>query len=165
MAKRRGAKKGGRKARGAGRTNVHKPDGSLPESVEVAPTTDPAPVSIGEAMRQAVEALGPVTIDAELAVQQLGDLATDFEEVERRKAAFAARAEEAKTAKKALDAATELLLEKLRTYTHATPMPLFDGPQAEADRSAMLDAAEDVGTELVESDEILPEPIEESIPL
>lgn len=129
-------------ARSAGRMNTHKSNGSLPESQAVAPTAEPERVPVGEAMRMAVEALGPVTVDGELAAQQMRDLAADYDEVERRKAAFNAKAEEAKTAKKALDAATELLLEKLRTYTHATPMPLFDETQAEADHEAMLDAAE-----------------------
>lgn len=127
------------------RVTTHKPNGSMSESVEVAPSAEPERVNIGEAMRLAVEELGPVMIDAELAEQQLRDLASDFDEVERRKAAFTAKNDEAKTAKKALDAATELLLMKLKQYTHVTPLPLFDQTKEEADRGDMLDAIENGG--------------------
>lgn len=152
MAKKRAAKGGKRgrdgypkAVRSAGRTNTIKSNGGLPESQAVAPTTEPERVTVGEAMRRAVEALGPPTVDDQLASQQLRDLAVDVEEVAKRKAAYEARQEEAKTAKQSLDKARELLEEKLRMYTHAKPLPLFDQKEREADQTAMLDAAEQGG--------------------
>lgn len=115
------------------RITTHKPNGGLSTSEEVAP----APVPIGEAMRRAVEALGEVVIDEQLAPGQLRQLAECFEDVTRMQAAFIARSEEAKTAKKALDSATNLLLEKVRMFTHTAPLPLFDHERAEADHAAM----------------------------
>jgi len=120
------------------RANVIPSNGDLPTSTEVAPEKIP----IGEAMRKAVEELGDVVVDNELAPQQLRELGDCFEEVTRRRAAYNARAEEAKTAKKGLDAATELLLEKVRTFTHPKPLPLFDQKQAEEDLSEMIGAGE-----------------------
>lgn len=110
----------------------------MSESVEVAPSLVP----VGEAMRLAVEQLGDVKIDPELAVSQLRQLSDCFEEVTRRKAAYEAKAEESKTAKKSLESATELLLEKVRSFTHPTALPLFDQAEAEEDRSDMLDGGD-----------------------
>lgn len=95
-------------------------NGSPSTSTEVAPEK----VSIGEAMRKAVEA-------------QLLDLSECYEQVVRMQAAFDARSEEAKTAKKSLESATALLLEKVRSFTHPAPLPLFDGQQREADQKTM----------------------------
>lgn len=108
------------------------------ESREVAP----AKVPIGEAMRRAVEALGDVQIDETLAPRQLAELADCYEQITREQAAFDAKSEEAKTAKKALESATNLLLEKVRAFTHSAPLPLFDQKQAERDRAEMVTAAE-----------------------
>jgi len=120
------------------RVVTHGTNGKGATAMEVAPE----PVSIGEAMRRAVEELGDITIDDSLAASQLRQLAEAYEEVTRMKAAFNEKAEAAKVAKKALESTTELLLEKLRSFTHPAPLPLFDLPQAEADRQDMLDAAD-----------------------
>ena len=152
MAKKRAKKpeparaKTGRKKWSAGRRNTHKANGSLPESRAASPEPDEK-VTIGEAMRRAVEALGDVNIDPGLAPTQMMELGECYEEVARRQAAYDARAEELKTAKKGLDAATELLLEKVRTFTHPAPLPLFDQAEREADHDDMLDAAERGGAE------------------
>jgi len=122
----------------AHRVSTHQSNGGLSESVEVAP----AKMTIGEAMRRAVEELGPVTIDASLSASQLRQLADCYEDVVRRKAAFNEKADEAKTAKKSLESATELLLEKVRSFTHPSPLPLFDQTQAESDVDDMTSAVE-----------------------
>lgn len=126
-----------RKKWSAGRSRTVRPNGGLPEPMAVAAETDEK-VPIGEAMRRAVEALGEVTIDDTLAPQQLRELSACYDEITMRQAAFDAKAEEAKTAKKSLEAATELLLEKVRSFTHAAPLPLFDQNQAEQDHDDML---------------------------
>ena len=122
------------------RTTTHRPNGSPPE-VHAAPAE---PVPIGEAMRRAVEQLGEVVIDDKLAASQLRELAECYEEIARDQAAFTAKSEAAKIAKKSLDASTNVLLEKLRAFTHPTPLPLFDGVQAEQDERDML-AGGDIG--------------------
>ena len=123
------------KAKSAGphRITTYKPGGDPSESREVAP----APVPIGEAMRLAVDALGDVVVDDTLAAGQLRELAAIYEDVTRRRTAWAQKADEAKTAKQSLDAATECLLDKVRAFTHPTPLPLFDARQAEAGLAAM----------------------------
>lgn len=118
------------------RSRVVKPNGGLSDTVPVAAAPTPK-VPIGEAMRRAVEALGEVKVDPGLAPTQLLELGECYEEVARRQAAYDARAEEAKTAKKSLEGAQELLLEKVRMFTHPAPLPLFDQKQAEKDRAAM----------------------------
>jgi hypothetical protein len=125
------------------RVNTINSNGDQPESREVAPEK----VTVGEAMRRAVENLGEVVIDETMAPAQLRELAECFEQVTREQAAFDAKSEEAKTAKKALESATNLLLEKVRTFTHPTPMPLFDQQQAEEDLEA-TGAADGEGEEL-----------------
>lgn len=116
------------------RVTTHRPNGA--ESREVAPEKVP----VGEAMRRAVEELGEVQIDKELAPEQLRQLADSYDEVARAKAAFSVKAEDAKIAKKSLDCATELLLDMVKEFTHPTPLPLFDSAQEEGDRQAMIDA-------------------------
>lgn len=111
---------------------THKPNGAMSESVEVAPEETKVP--IGEAMRQAVEQLGEVIIDRELAPKQMRELSDLYEDVTRRKAAYAAKADDAKIAKKSLESATDLLLEKVRLFTHPVALPLFDKAEAEEDR-------------------------------
>lgn len=132
-----------RPAKPAHRVTKFKPNGGIPTSTEVAPApaTASSKVSVGEAMRRAVEELGEITIDRDLAAGQLRELAELHEEITRRKAAYDLRAEEAKIAKQSLESAKDLLLEKLRTFTHPTPLPLFDQAQREADHQTMLDAA------------------------
>lgn len=134
----------GRKKRGlksaAKRVNTIKANGGLPESRAIAPEPDAERLPIGEAMRRAVEELGDVKIDDDLAPSQLRQLADCYEDVTRRQAAFNAKSEEAKTAKKSLESATDLLLEKVRAFTHPSPLPLFDQASAESDLEAMIDA-------------------------
>lgn len=89
-------------------------------------------------MRLAVDGLGDITIDNELAPKQLRELADVYEDVARAQAAFNAKADAAKIAKKALESVTALLLEKVRSFTHPAPLPLFDHQQAEDDRDDML---------------------------
>lgn len=122
----------------AHRVNTIPGNGSAAESREVAP----GPLPIGEAMRQAVEALGARTTDEGLSAGQLAELADCSEAVARAQAAYDRKAGEAKIAKKSLESATALLIERVRTFTHAAPLPLFDARQAEADRDNMLHAAE-----------------------
>lgn len=133
----------GRKTRGlrttAARSRTIKPNGSMPESAPVPPEPEPK-IPIGEAMRRAVEELGDVKIDNDLAPQQLRELAECYEDVTRRRAAFNERNEEAKTAKKSLESATDLLLEKVRAFTHPSPLPLFDAAERDTDEANMLDA-------------------------
>lgn len=112
-------------------------NGSVEQPINVAPDVE-TKVSIGEAMRLAVEKLGDVKIDNDLAPQQLRELGECYEDVARRQAAFDAKSEEAKTAKKSLESATALMLEKVRSFTHPAPMPLFDHEQAEDDRAEMV---------------------------
>lgn len=112
-------------------------NGDAPQSCEVAP----GPISVGEAMRQAVEALGARTIDDGLTAGQLAALADCYERVVQETAAYAQKAEAAKVAKKAVESATEFLLSRVREFTHGAPLPLFDQQQAEADHVAMTDSA------------------------
>jgi hypothetical protein len=129
-----------RTRRSASRMTTHKPNGGLSETTEVPEISEPVP--IGEAQRLAVEQLGKVTIDPGLAPTQLLELAEAYEQVTREQAAYNARAEATKTAKKSLESATNLLLEKVRSFTHAAPLPLFDQAEREADHEDMLDAME-----------------------
>lgn len=126
-----------KKEKPAHRVNTVKSDGSPPESREVAP----AEVPIGEAMREAVEQLGDVVIDDQLAPGQLRELAECYETVAEAQAAYDRKAAAAKVAKQSLDGAIKFLLEKVKEFTHAKPLPLFDQQQAEADRAAMTGAA------------------------
>lgn len=98
-------------------------------------------------MRRAVEELGDNVINTDLAPAQLRELGECYEEVARRQAAFNAKNDEAKTAKKSLESAQELLLAKVKEFTHPTPLPLFDQDEAEDDREDMLTAANDEGDE------------------
>lgn len=126
-----------RKRWSANRSAAHKTNGSVSEPLAVAPEPDEK-VTIGEAMRQAVEALGEVIVDDQVAPQQMRQLGDCYEEITKRQAAYDAQAEKAKTAKKSLESAQELLLLKVREFTHPTPLPLFDHTQAESDRDDML---------------------------
>jgi hypothetical protein len=121
----------------AGRRNTIKPNGGLPESFEPLPES----VSIGEAMRLAVEALGDVKVDDDLAPAQMRQLAEAFEQVTREQAAFHQKSEAAKIAKKSLDSATDYLLKRVKEFTHPTPLPLFDAVREENDREAMVNAS------------------------
>jgi hypothetical protein len=113
----------GRKKWSANRINTLPAGGDAPESREVAPE---AP-TVGDAIRQAMEALGDVTIDESQAARQLRVLAELYEEVAEAQAAYDAKAEEAKTAKKGLEGATNELLEQVRAFTHGkAATPLFD---------------------------------------
>lgn len=127
-----------------GRANIIPSNGDLPSSMEVAPET----VSIGEAMRRAVEELGDVQIDEDLAPSQLRQLAETYEEVVKAQAAFNAKAEAAKIAKKSLESITALLLEKVRACTHPVALPLFDQAEREDDHAEMLAAGRENAEEL-----------------
>ena len=118
------------------RVTTQKANGSA--SMEVAPVE----VSIGEGIRQAVEAVGAVVIDPGTAPEALRQLATCYEAVVRAKTAYEAKREAAKTAKASLDLATEALLERVRAVTHPAALPLFDAGQAEQDLTAMVNSAE-----------------------
>lgn len=162
--KRRGGRGTGKakRTRSAGRTNTHPSNGSLPESQAVAPTPAPEPVPVGEAMRLAVEALGPPAVDNALAAQQLADIGASFEDLTRRQAAYAVKLDEAKVAKKSVDAAQELVNEKVRMYTHPPQdLPLLDLASREADHESMLDAVEQGGADVEVFVE--PEPNDEAL--
>lgn len=120
-------------------TVTYPSNGSLPSTSTVL--VEDNKVSIGEAMRRAVEELGDRTIDSQLAAGQMVELADCYEEVVRRQAAFNAKNDEAKTAKKSLESAEALVLEKIRTFTHAAALPLFDHIERENDQAAMEGAA------------------------
>lgn len=129
--------KAGRKNWSAQRGRTVKSSGSVDQPIQVAPEPEER-VTIGEAMRIAVEKLGDVNVDKDLAPSQMAQLGECYEEWTRRQAAFDAKSEEAKTAKKSLESATELLLEKVRSFTHPSPLPLFDQKEAEDDRAEMV---------------------------
>ena len=128
-----------RRGRVTHRVNTIKPNGSMSESVEIVPGPDER-VTIGEAMRRAVEELGEVVVDDKLAPSQLRQLAEYYEDVTRAQAAFNEKSEAAKVAKKSLESATNLLLERVRAFTHPAPLPFFDQVQAEDGHQEMLDA-------------------------
>lgn len=123
-----------RKNWSAGRRNTLPSNGDAPESRDVLPEK----VTIGEAQRRAVEALGDVTVDDAVAGEQLRQLAELYENVAREQAAYDRRSEDAKTAKKALESAQNLLMEQVRAFTHAKALPLFDRKEAEQDRERMI---------------------------
>lgn len=129
--------KAGRKKWSAQRGRTIKGNGSVEQPVNVAPEPEER-VNIGEAMRIAVEKLGAVKIDNDLAPQQLREIGEIVEDIARRQAAYDAKAEEAKTAKKSLESVTELLIEKARSFTHPSPLPLFDQESAEDERAEMI---------------------------
>lgn len=104
-------------------------------------TAVPQEVPVGEAIRLAIEELGDVKIDDALAPEQMRQLAECYENVVRNQAEYARRADAAKVAKKAVESSTELLLERVKAFTHPVPLPLFDAQQAEADRAAMVKGA------------------------
>jgi hypothetical protein len=135
----RGKKKPEKRAPVTHRVNTIKGNGAMPTSTEIAP----AEPTIGEAMRLAVEALGDVVIDENLAPAQMRELAEAYERVTEEKAAFDKKNDAAKVAKKAWESAQNLLLEKVRAFTHPAPLPLFDQQQAEDDEDAMLDGGDD----------------------
>ncbi len=118
------------------RVTTHHGHGGRSTSAEVAPEKVP----IGEAMRRAVEELGDVKIDDDLAPHQMHELAECYEDVTRRRAAFNEKNDDAKTAKKSLESATDLLLEKVREFTHPKSLPLFDQVEREGDHADMLAA-------------------------
>jgi hypothetical protein len=107
-----------------------------PEPEPVAPPV--GALSIEAAMEHAVQALGPVTIDPQLAPEHLSELAECYDEIERTAAKLARKTEDAKTAREAHQVAVDHLLERVRAMTHPDPLPLFDAPQAEADRDRMI---------------------------
>lgn len=125
------------------RVNTIRGNGTPPASVEVAAEKVP----IGEAMRRAVEELGEVVIDDTLAPQQMRELSECYEDVTRRRAAWAEKNEDAKVAKKSLESATDLLLEKVRMFTHPVALPLFDQAQREDDLDKSLGSAEAPATD------------------
>jgi hypothetical protein len=126
------------KTNGALTHRVTTHDGNASTSMEVAPEK----VNIGEAMRLAVEALGERVIDNDLAPQQLAELGGVLEDITRRRAAFDAKNEEAKTAKKSLESALDLLVEKVRSFTHPIALPLFDNQEREKDLAEMRGGGE-----------------------
>lgn len=120
------------------RVNTISGNGDAPTSTEIAP----AEPTTAEIMRRAVEALGDVTIDDQLAPSQMRQAGEMIEQIERAKAAYLAKAEAAKTAKKTLESAQEMLQTFVKECTHPTPLPLFDGAQAETDLTGMLNGGE-----------------------
>jgi hypothetical protein len=112
-------------------------NGSVEAPIVVAPEPEPK-IAIAEAMRLAVEKLGDLKVNDDLAPQQLRELGELCEDITRRQAAYDAKAEEAKTAKKSLESAQELLIEKVRTFTHPNVLPLFDETVEEDARAEMI---------------------------
>lgn len=152
----------------AGRVNTIPSNGDQPTSQASGPEPT-TPVPAVEAARRALEELGELSVDQTLSKQQLEDIGSAYEEVIRRRAILDAKREDVKVAKKGVEAAEEVMSDKIRTYTHPEPMaPLIDIASREQDHQEMLDAAErgddtEELSEMVEATEILPEPIEESI--
>jgi hypothetical protein len=99
-------------------------------------------VKVGEAVRQAVEALGVPAFDNGLSPEQLKDLSDAYDAVVRETAAYKAKKWAAKIAKDSLKSATELLLGKVKTFTHPAPLPLFEAAK-EADAVAQMVAGTD----------------------
>lgn len=81
-----------------------------------APQT-PTPADIGDS---------PITIDEGLAAGQLRELAELQADVNKATTAYNVKKDAAKVAKDTVDSKTNLLLEKLRMFTHPTALPLFD---------------------------------------
>lgn len=130
-----------------GRVLEHKPKpaaGKKSKSAAEKPAVVEVQIPIGEAMRQAVEKLGPIAIDPSLAVSQLEQLGEYHANVVRMQAAYDERAEAAKTAKKSLEAAQEVLIDQVKRFTRKAPMPLFDRVQKEQDLVDMAAAPQAV---------------------
>lgn len=117
------------------RVTTHKPNGGISESAEVAPPTK----TVGEAMRLAVKELGPVVIDEGAAVGQMRQLADYYDRVAEERAAYNAKADAARIAKKSLESAVELLLERVKAFTHGPSLPLFDAAEREQNLEDMVD--------------------------
>jgi hypothetical protein len=77
--------------------------------------------------------LGSMKIDKLQAADQMEELGELLEDVAKALGTSITKADEAKTAKGTYDSKVNLLLEKLRGFTHPKALPLFDQHQAEAD--------------------------------
>lgn len=132
----------GSKNKGQARTNTIGTNGNRDESKATGPVLV---MSAGEAIRKALDALGDVQVEDTLAPHQMRELGGLYEDVAKETASYNLKAEAAKIAKKALDVAVLALLNRVKDFTHPSPMPLFDAPQAEADQAAM-----EAGPSLVE---------------
>jgi hypothetical protein len=122
--------------------NGQPPDATPPPD---APTTDtpagdPPELPVEQAIAAAIDALGPVAIDAESAPRNLAALAAAYDERERCKVIYERKKTAEKNAKAALEDATDHLIEMVKEVTHPKPLPLFDVAQAEADLNTMATA-------------------------
>jgi hypothetical protein len=125
---------------------VVKPGGALPEASF-------APVPVAEAIAQAQESLGEPIVDAGLTADQARQLSECSDRVDKARKVYEDKREAAKTAKETLENAREELERKVKAFTHPAALPLFDGPQAEADRAKMVEAPEvHVGPEVTDDD-------------
>lgn len=86
-----------------------------------------------KAVKNFAASLGSMKIDKAQAPEQMEELGTLLEDVAKAKATADAKADEAKTAKGTYESKVNLLLEKLRGFTHPKALPLFDQTQAESD--------------------------------
>jgi hypothetical protein len=84
-----------------------------------------------------------IQIDDELAAGQLRELAELQTEVNAATSTYNVKKDAAAVAKKTVESKTELLLEKLRLFTHPPSLPLFDQTQHNRDVTRMLDADKD----------------------
>ncbi len=102
---------------------------------------------IGGAVTKAVTnfaaSLGAMKVDPDLAADQMEELGTLLEDVAKAKVVADEKASDAKTAKGTYESKVNLLLEKLRGFTHPKALPLFDTAQAEKDLVDMTTAPAD----------------------
>lgn len=100
-----------------------------------------------KAVKNFAASLGSMKIDKALAADQMEELGTLLEDVAAAKVTADTKAEDAKTAKGTYESKVNLLLEKLRGFTHPKALPLFDAVQREADLVDMTTKDRPVGAD------------------
>lgn len=135
----RGGKQAGKKKPG-GRRGTDRPRAVRQTVTKVREVANRVGGSVAKAVKNFSANLGAMKIDKGAAPDQLEELGTLLEDVAGAKATADEKAETAKTAKATYESKVNLLLEKLRGFTHPKALPLFDGPAREADQKTMLDA-------------------------
>jgi Sec-independent protein translocase protein TatA len=101
--------------------------------------------AVGKAVGNFAKSLGEMKVDHVRAGDQMEELGTLLEDLAKAKTSADEKAEAAKTAKATVESKTNLLLEKMRGFTHPKSLPLFEAAEREADQKNMLDAVEQGG--------------------
>ena len=101
---------------------------------------------LGGAVSKAVKAfstnLGAMNVSMDDAPAQMMELGELLEDVAKAKDTADSKAADAKTAKATYESKVNLLLEKLRGFTHPKALPLFDATEREQDLKGMQAADE-----------------------